>query len=68
MTEKEKRLLKVLVGMTEQYLRTKEGRLDHQRMNAGEDAIELLAEYGLVLNEGRNSRWTDAGWQLYMSD
>lgn len=61
MTESEEKLLSALVKMTAQYLETEHGNLDHLYMSAGERAIRVLAEYGLVIDDGRNSRWTDAG-------
>lgn len=61
MTDKEERLLRALALMAAQYLETPDGALDHLYMSAGEHAVSMLAEYGLVAPDGRNSRWTDAG-------
>ena len=63
MTETEQRLLGALARMCEQYL-TYEGALDHLFMGAGEEAVEVLAEYGLVKPEGRGGTWTDAAQPL----
>lgn len=61
MTENERRLLHSLASMCEQYLRTPEGDLDHLAMSAGEEAVQLLDEYGLIEPSGRGGRWSDAG-------
>ena len=68
MTDAERRLLATLAWMCEQYLGNGKGEwLDHEAMGAGEDAIELLARYGLVEPSGRGGRWTDAGRALLAS-
>lgn len=65
MTDAERRLLVALAWMCEQYLGDGKGEwLDHQAMSAGEDAIALLAQYGMVEPSGRGGRWTDAGRAL----
>jgi hypothetical protein len=65
MTDAERRLLVALAWMCEQYLGNGKGDwLDHQAMSAGEDAIALLAEYGMVEPRGRGGRWTAAGRAL----
>ena len=62
MTDAERRLLVALAWMCEQYLRSKDSEfLDHHCMYAGEEAIELLVQYGLVEPRGRGGRWTEAG-------
>jgi hypothetical protein len=61
MTDAEKRLLKSLAVMCEQYLTSKDGDLDHLYMSAGEHAVDLLIQYGLVDPGGRGGTWTDAG-------
>ena len=53
MTEEERRLLGALAWMCEQYLNDGTDTLDHLCMSAGEEAIELLAKYGLVEPSGR---------------
>jgi len=66
MTDAERRLLVVLAFMSEQYL-SKDGALRHSFMSAGEEAIELLVEYGLVSPEPGGGRWNDAGRDLLNS-
>jgi hypothetical protein len=59
----EKKLLIALVYMVEQYLERDDGLLDHQFMTAGETAIEVLRERGLIESDegGRFARWSEAG-------
>jgi len=58
--EQEERLLAALASMCAQYLQ--EGNiLDHMHMNAGEQALALLAEYGLVESADRGANWTEQG-------
>ncbi len=63
MTENEQRLLVSLAQMCEQNLSNGK-QLDHMFMGAGEGALELLVEYGLVTPEPRGGSWTDAGIKL----
>ena len=63
MTEAEKRLLVALARMCKQYLEDG-GELDHMCMSAGEDAVELLVQYGLVAPCRRGGTWTEAGTAL----
>jgi hypothetical protein len=68
MTDNERRLLVALAWMCEQYIGS--GRidfLDHECMGAGEDAVRLLAEFGLVEPSGRGGAWTEAGKTLLAS-
>jgi hypothetical protein len=68
MTDAEKRLLVALAWMCEQYL-SDGGSLDHMCMSPGEDAVDLLVEYGLVKpGPGRGGTWTDAGRALLNSN
>ena len=60
MTNEEERLLAALAGMCVQYLE-RDGILDHMFMSAGEDAVSVLADYGLIEAQGREATWTDAG-------
>ncbi len=60
MTPAEKRLLVALARMCEQYLKDSD-HLDHKFMSAGEGAVEILAEYGLVEPEPTGGTWTDEG-------
>lgn len=60
-SEREERLLGALAWMVKQYLSVEDGGLDHVCMSAGEQAMTLLAEYGLVTDDTRHGRWTDAG-------
>ena len=64
MTEEERRLLGALAWMCKQYLSDSTGTLDHLSMSAGEEAVELLAKYGLVEPSGRGGTWTPAGKAL----
>ena len=66
MTDAENRLLRALAGMCEQYI-DQEGILDHQCMSAGERAVDLLYEYGLIDPSGRGGTWNDAGRALLNS-
>lgn len=64
-SERERRILRALAGMAYQYMGGGfDGKLDHMCMSAGEDAVKVLAEFGLVVDEGRHSRWTPAGEAL----
>ncbi|WP_082448354.1 MULTISPECIES: hypothetical protein [unclassified Sphingomonas] len=68
MTNEERHLLTALAWMCEQYLGSgKADWLDHEAMGAGEDAIALLAKYGLVSCSGRGGAWTEAGKALLSS-
>ncbi|MGJ4893595.1 MULTISPECIES: hypothetical protein [unclassified Bradyrhizobium] len=61
MTENEKKILSALASMVIQYL---EGRevVDSHSMSAGEEAIEVLAAFGLMEVVGtRFGRWTEEG-------
>lgn len=65
MTANEKRLLLALAWMCEQYIGSGEQTgLDHECMGAGEDAVELLVEYGMVSPSGRGGTWTSTGRAL----
>ena len=68
MDNREKRLLAALAAMAYQYLhRQKEDILDSDAMDAGEHAILVLAEYGMVEVDQRGrilGRWTNAGREL----
>lgn len=67
MTEMETRLLHSLAWMCEQYLRTPEGDLDHLCMSAGEEAVGLLVEQGMVLPSGRGGHWSKKGLAILQS-
>lgn len=67
MTEAENRLLVALAWMCEQYLNDGNG-LDHMCISAGERAVELLVQYGLVKPEGRGGTWTESGEALLNSN
>jgi len=60
MTEPEKRLLVALAWMCQQYLK-KGDRVDHECMGAGQAAVELLIEYGLLTPAPRGGTWTKTG-------
>ncbi len=65
-TDAERQLLVALVHMCEQYLTVPEGyrdrplELEHKFMSAGEEAIELLAAYGLVDGLHGGANWSEA--------
>jgi hypothetical protein len=63
--EQEDRLLGALAWMVSQYLTVENNGLDHMCMSAGEQAMKILAEYGLVTDDTRHGRWTEAG-QLFL--
>jgi hypothetical protein len=65
MTDAEMRLLTALAGMAYQYLGQEDG-LDNLCMGAGEEALRVLASYGLVTisHGGRCGQWTQAGLEL----
>jgi len=63
MTNSERRLLIALAWMCEQYLKSGDV-LDHMCMGAGEDAVDILYDYGLVDSISRGAQWTDAGRAL----
>ena len=63
------RLLHALAWMCVQYIGGVDGeggytQLDHQCMNAGEEAVRLLVKYGLLEPDGRGGRWTEKGREL----
>ena len=68
MDDREKRLLVALAKMAEHWLyRPQYDVLDSDAMDAGEHAIVILAEYGLVEADKRGrilGRWTEAGREL----
>ncbi len=64
MTPAEKRILEALAWMAEQYMATKSGGLDHLCMSAGERAVEVLFDYGMVDCDERGATWTEAGEKL----
>jgi len=66
MTEHEERLVGALAWMCEQYIGTGHADfLDHQCMNAGERAVEVLESYGMVeVSSGRGAAWTETGKTL----
>jgi hypothetical protein len=65
MTDSEKKLLIALVLMVHQYLDKYGDEVDSRSMSAGEHAIEVLAEFGLMENVNiRLGRWTEAGKQF----
>lgn len=62
MTDREEQLLGALALMAAQYLEQEDCiHLDHMFMSAGQQTVQVLAEYGLAIDDGRNSRWTEAG-------
>lgn len=71
MTSEEKKLLKALAAMSDQYLSghtdRPKGFLSHEFMTAGEWCIECLTEYGLVESEHGGGMWTQAGLDFLQS-
>ena len=67
-SEQEQRLLAALASMVDQYLRVENNGLDHIGVSAGESAMTLLAEYGLVTDDTRHARWTDEGERFLSSN
>ena len=63
MTHEEHALLRALALMCAQYIGDDE-TLDHECLSAGEEAVELLARYGMIERAGRGGRWTEAGKAL----
>jgi hypothetical protein len=65
MTDNEKKLVIALVRMVDQYLEQYSDEVDSRSMSAGEQAIEVLADFGLmeVVNT-RFGRWTEVGNKL----
>ncbi|PVM88690.1 hypothetical protein DDF62_14280 [Caulobacter radicis] len=64
MTSQEQRLLSALAWMCAQYLEDRDGELDHLSMSAGERAVALLVDYGLIAPSGRGGTWTAEGQAL----
>ena len=60
MTEREEILLAALASMASQYLE-EDGTLDHMFISAGEQAMQLLFEHGLIDTAGRCASWTAQG-------
>jgi hypothetical protein len=61
-TDGEKKLLIALVAMVHQYLNRYGDEVDNLAESAGEHAIEVLADFGLMeLVNTRFGRWTEAG-------
>jgi hypothetical protein len=67
-TTSEQRLLCALAWMCEQYLKDGQNGLDHMSMSAGECAVVLLIEYGLVEPRARGGVWTEAGLAMLDSN
>ena len=62
MTDSEKKLLIALVAMVHQYLHEHGDEVDNLAESAGELAIKVLADLGLMeLVNTRFGRWTEAG-------
>ena len=61
MTESERKLLHALVNISNAKFGVHDYGLDHEFRSDGEEAVEVLAEYGLITPEGRGGRWTEAG-------
>jgi len=61
MTDADTRLLRSLVLMCDQYLRSPDGFLDHQHMSAGEEAVSVLVAHGLIAPSARGGEWSKQG-------
>jgi len=64
MDPRERRALKALALMAQQYLEHEDGMLDHLAMSAGEHALKVLHEHGLVDGVERGAKWTDKGQEF----
>lgn len=64
--EDQEKLLAALAWMSVQYLE-QDGVLDHEFMSAGEQAMAILAERGLISNGERGATWTEQGKAFLMS-
>ncbi|ACI55670.1 hypothetical protein Rleg2_2395 [Rhizobium leguminosarum bv. trifolii WSM2304] len=64
MTPEERTILKALAHMCLQYMDEGPEGLVHKSMGAGENAVEVLASYGLVKPELGGGFWTDEGLGL----
>ena len=53
-----------LALMAQQYLECSDGALDHLCMCAGEEALRVLHDKGLVTDFHRGARWTAEGQAL----
>ncbi len=62
MTDREKKLLIALVAMVHQHLDEYGDEVDNRAVSAGERAIQVLADFGLMeMVNTRFGRWTEAG-------
>jgi hypothetical protein len=62
MTDSEKKLLIALVAMVHQHLHQHDDEVDNLAESAGERAIQVLADFGLMeMVNTRFGRWTEAG-------
>jgi len=59
----ERRILHALAWMCAQYI-SDNGELDHQCMYAGEEAVEVLVDYGMIEPVRRGGTWTNEGKRL----
>ena len=68
MTEREKRMARAIIAVTEQYLHKQNDLIDSNALSAAEMTIGALAEAGLmeVVDKGRIfGRWTEAAKQFW---
>jgi len=62
MTDSEQKLMVALVLMVNQHLHAHGDEVDNLEESAGERAIEVLSDFGLIeMVNTRFGRWTDAG-------
>jgi len=62
MTDGEKKLLMALVAMVHQHLHAYGDQVDNLAVSAGERAIQVLSDFGLMeMVNTRFGRWTEAG-------
>lgn len=57
-TLEELRLLRSLASTCDQFMPSSWTYLDHGYLTAGQDAVAMLDEYGLVVKDGCGGSWT----------
>lgn len=67
MLDEKGELLRALALMSRQYLTNGPYSVDHKFIYAGEYAVDLLAQYGLIEPHDRGGTWTPAGRALLNS-
>jgi hypothetical protein len=59
-------VLRALAMMCEHYIGSGDG-VDHECMTAGEEAVTQLIKHGVLEEDARGGRWTEAGKRLLAS-